>query len=646
MVELTRRRLLKAAGVGIAAAPIASQVAFGATSKSRPNILWFRSEDNHFSFTGAYGKNPLARTPNLDQLASEGVLFRNFYSTSPVCAPTKLAVLTGLAENSIGPGADMRAKAKLPPWMRGFATYLQAAGYWCTEADQLHNGNPDHNCGLTNAQCGYEDTTGDFTKAPKGRPFFALAMTMTSHETFASPAVPGVTTGGFQPTAGTSLELPRATDPTSVELPAYHPDTLLMRLDRAHYMDQIHRVDIEVGQLLRQLEYSGVADNTIVIYSADHGGVMPRSKRHCYDTGLHIPLIVRFPPRWRHLAPTKPGSTYDAPVSSLDLTPTILGMAGIRAPKYMHGQAFAGIATAKPRSYAFSNRNRMDEAIDFVRTVSDGRYRYTRNYMPHLPYGQHIFFQWTVVASTREWERVYRSGQCNEVQSRFWRPKPAEEFYDVHADPDEVRNLIHAPHHQDRIDRMRRAIDAQMLAINDNGFIPEGHRTEGWVASRRPGAYPLRRLMRLGEVCIQRDRRNLAKLTDALDDDNDIVRYWGAMGLSMLDHHAAPAAARLTKKMRRDTSPWVRAQAADALTRLGRTDAAVPVLGAMAADSKQPMSVRLQAVCSLSRLGPGAVAALPQLIEACKPAASLDDYVGQAARHAVEVVTGAYVPSP
>jgi arylsulfatase A-like enzyme len=643
---LTRRRLLQAAGIGIASAPAAGRVAFAATSRTRPNILWFRSEDNHYSYTGAYGKNRLAHTPNIDRLAREGVLFRNFYSTSPVCAPTKLAVLTGLAETSIGPGADMRAQAKLPPWMRGFATYLQAAGYWCTEADQLHNGNPDHNCALSMGQCGYEDTSGDFTKAPAGRPFFALAMTMTSHETFASPPVPGVTTGGFQPTAGTSLELPHPTDPAALKLPAYHPDTPIMRLDRAHYMDQIHRVDIEFGQLLRQLDYAGVADNTIVIYSADHGGVMPRSKRHCYDTGLHIPLIVRFPPRWQHLAPAKPGTTYEAPVSSLDLTPTILGLAGITAPKYMHGKAFAGIARATPRTYAFSNRNRMDEAIDFVRSVTDGRYRYTRNYMPHLPYGQHVFFQWTVVASTREWERVYRSGRCNEVQSRFWRPKPAEEFYDVRADPDEVHNLIDEAAYQNRIEQMRKAVDDHMIATNDNGFIPEGHRTEGWVASRRPGAYPLRQLMRLGQVCAQRDPRNLRMLASALHDDKDIVRYWGAMGLSMLDHHAAPSAAALAKRMRRDSSPWVRVQAADALTRIGESPTAVTYLGAVAADAKQPMSVRLQAICSLSRLGPGAIRALPQLIEACKPAPSLDDYVGQAARHAVEVVTGAYVPSP
>jgi arylsulfatase A-like enzyme len=630
----------------LAAVPVAGRVAFAATSVNRPNILWFRSEDNHYSFTGVYGQNPLARTPNIDRLAHEGVLFRNFFSTSPVCAPTKLAVLTGVSENSIGPGADMRAIAKLPPWMRGFATYLQAAGYWCTEADQLHNGNPDHNCALTKAQCGYDDTTGDFTKAPDGRPFFALAMTMTSHETFASPPVPGVTTGGFQPLAGTSLKLRHPTDPSAITLPAYHPDTPIMRLDRAHYMDQIQRTDIELGQLLRQLDDAGIADNTIVIYSADHGGVMPRSKRHCYDSGLHIPLIVRFPPRWQHLAPAKPGSVYEAPVSSIDLTPTILGMAGIRPPKYMQGRAFAGRAAAPPRKYAFSGRNRMDETIDFVRSVSDGRFRYTRNYLPHLPYGQHVFFQWTVVASMREWERVYLAGGCDEVQSRFWRPKPEEEFYDLRADPDEVHNLIDDPGHERRIEQMRQAVDEHMLAVNDNGFIPEGHPAEGWVASRKPGAYPLRRLMRLGQLCIRRDPRNVPELLEALADDNDIVRYWGAMGLSMLDRRAAPSTDLLTARMRRDSSPWVRVQAADALTRIGATDAAVPYLGGVAADTRQHMSVRLHAICSLSRLGTGARAALPQLVLAAKPAPSLDDYVGQAARHAVEVVAGVYVPSP
>jgi hypothetical protein len=355
-------------------------------------------------------------------------------------------------------------------------------------------------------------------------------------------------------------------------------------------------------------------------------------------------LIIRFPPRWQHLAPGPPGSVYDAPASSVDAPPTILNLAGLAAPDYMHGQPFAGPAVA-PRQYAFSNRNRMDQAIDFVRTVRDERYRYIRNYMPHLPYGQHVMFMW-LQAGVREWEQHFLDGRLDEVQSRFWLPKPAEELYDLDADPDEVVNLIDAPEHQQRIAQMRAALDAHMLRINDNGFIPEGMAAEGWDASREPGAYPLSRLLQLGRAAIQRNPANLPQLSAALQDGNEIVRYWGAMGCAMLGAGAAPAVAALRSAMTDDPSAWVRVAAADALARAGVTDGVVVFLGEVVADDGQPMAVRLQAVWALHHLGSDAIPALPQLAIAAKGRPALDDYPAEAARYAMRTITGTYVPSP
>lgn len=594
--------------------------AVAAEQADRPNIVWFRSEDNGTDYIGAYG-NDLAVTPTIDRLAQEGVLYRNFFSTSPVCAPTKLAILTGMHEASLGPGHNMRALGKIPAWMVGFATYLADVGYWCTES-----GNTDYNTDIR-GKSGYHDSTGNWQARPEEAPFFALLGSGTTHETAAFTPYPG------------------ATDPAAVRLPAYHPDTEVMRRDRAHYMDQVTRMDGEVASLLRDLEDAGVADNTIFIYSSDHGGVMPRSKRFCYDSGLHAPLIIRFPERWQHLSPGAPGSVYEAPVSTVDAPPTILSLAGLTVPEYMHGQPFAGTSTT-PRHYAFSNRNRMDQAIDFVRTVRDTRYRYFRNYMPHVPYGQHVMFMW-LQAGVREWEQKFLDGELNEDQSRFWRTKPAEEFYDLQSDPDEVANLIDAPEHRGRIDRMRRALDEHMLRINDNGFIPEGMAAEGWDASREPGAYPLHRIMRLAATCIQRDAGNLPHLLDALRDGNEIVRYWGALGCSMLGQEAALATAELAAVMNGDGSPWVRAQAADALARTGETATTVPILGQIVADDPLPMAVRLQAVWSLHYIGPDSAPALPQLTLVAKGTkAGPDDYPAEAARYAIRTITGTYVPTP
>jgi arylsulfatase A-like enzyme len=621
---LSRRGFLRATGAGAAVAALPSlrgfDAAVAAGRAQRPNIVWFRSEDNTASFIGAYG-NELADTPTIDGLARDGVLYRNFFTTSPVCAPTKLAILTGIHDASLGPGHNMRAQGKIPSWLRGFATYLAGAGYWCTES-----GNTDYNTDIR-GQSGYHDSSGNWQDRPEGSPFFALLGTNTTHETMSFTPYPG------------------ATDPSAVQLPAYHPDTEIMRRDRAHYMDQVTRMDGEVASLLQDLEDAGEADNTIFIYSSDHGGVLPRSKRFCYDSGLHAPLIIRFPKRWQHLSPGPPGSVYTAPVSSVDAPPTMLSLAGLKVPRYLHGQPFAGRAVDQ-RTYAFSNRNRMDQAIDFVRTVRDERYRYIRNYMPHLPYGQHVMFMW-LQAGVREWEQKFLAGELDEVQARFWREKPAEELYDLQNDPDEVNNLIDAPKHRARARRMREALDEHMLRINDNGFIPEGMAAEGWDASRKPGAYPLRRLLRLGGLAIHRDAANLPQLVKALRDSNEIVRYWGAMGLSMLGAAASPAASRLSAVMTDDASPWVQAQAADALARAGGTALAVPFLGSVVADESLPIAVRLQAVWSLHYTGPDARVALPQLAIAAKGTKpGLDDYPAEAARYAIRTITGTYVPAP
>lgn len=258
-VVVTRRRFLGlgvGAGAMMALAPQRSARA-QPDAPSRPNIVWFRSEDNGAEHVGAYG-NPAARTPTIDRLAAEGVLFRRFFTTSPVCAPTKLGWATGMYEAGLGPGHNMRASGRRPDFAVGFATWLAEAGYWCTTS-----GNVDYNTDLDGVD-GFDDTSGDWQSAARaGRPFVALLGSSTTHE---------VTMGGAQPTA---------TDPSEVELPDYVPDDPVLRFDRAAYTDKVTAMDAEVADLLAELERLGVAEDTIVVYSSDHGGVLPRSKRFC-----------------------------------------------------------------------------------------------------------------------------------------------------------------------------------------------------------------------------------------------------------------------------------------------------------------------------------------------------------------------------
>ncbi|MGP4023068.1 sulfatase-like hydrolase/transferase [Actinomadura sp. 3N407] len=611
-VQLSRRQVLAASAGGLLAAGLPDR-ALADAKQSRPNILWLVSEDNS-PFIGAYGDR-VARTPTIDRLAREGVRYENAFSTAPVCAPSRFAIVTGMYAESCGPAQNMRASGNIPAFLRGFPEYLRKAGYYCT-----NNAKTDYNAPIDESRTwDASNILAHWRGRPNGAPFFAVFNFETTHE------------------FGLFLAPPGKTQPQDVRVPPYLPDTARIRADRARYHDQMERMDRQLAARLAELEADGLAEDTIVLHYSDNGGVLPRSKRYCFDSGLRTALIVRYPRKWAHLAPAGPGSVITAPVSSIDLAPTVLSLAGIEVPKYMQG---ASLTAGDRPPYAFGMRNRMDERYDMVRTVRDERFRYIRNYSPHRIYGQHQAFAW-FQKGYQDWEQAHIDGTLNDIQDRFWREKPAEELYDLHTDPDEIQNLTENPHHRDRLDRMRRALDEHILQINDNGFIPEGSPLEGYDQSRAPGAYPLRRVLTLAWTAIQRDPGNTAMLMRNLNDDNEVIRYWATSGLLMLKRKAAPATDALVRILNTDPSPHVRIVAAEALAILGYTERSVPFLANTLA-TNTGLKVRLQALNALTYIGPAARPALPEIKRA---AFSLDEYLRRAARYLELVLTGTYKPN-
>ncbi|MHA4820320.1 sulfatase-like hydrolase/transferase [Streptomyces aculeolatus] len=608
-----RRRFLSAGAAvagagGLALSP--SGAATGAAPR-RPNILWLVSEDNN-PFIGAYGDR-VARTPTLDALASDGVRYENVFSVAPVCAPSRFALLTGVYPQECGPGQHHRAEARTPHWLRGFPAYLREAGYYCT-----NNAKTDYNGPFDPAAVW--DASGNrahWSNRPTGAPFFAVFNHESTHE------------------SSMFGDWTLTTPPESVRLPAYHPDTPTLRRDRAHYYDRMSTMDAQIAARLDELEAAGLADDTIVFYYSDNGGVLPRSKRYCYDSGLHTPLIVRFGKNVAHLAPDEPGSVVRHPVSAIDLPPTTLRLAGLEAPAHMRGVPFAG-RRRRPRQYAFSQRGRMDETYDMQRTVRDHRYRYIRNYLPHLVYGQHVVYGWRQ-AGYREWQDLYVRGELNETQSRFWRQKPAEELYDLAKDPDEVHNLIDDATLRTVRARLRRALDTHLLDTHDNGFIPEGSPLEGYDDSRAPGAYPLPEVLAVAGTAIQRAPENLPRLIAAMRHGNEVVRYWGALGAVMLDAGAEPAADTLGHLLAHDPSVHVRIAAAEALARTGRTEHSVPWLADTLAHHGHHR-VRLQAVAALRNIGGVAQPVLPRIEQAAVQ--DTDGQVRTKAAHTAAVLRG------
>lgn len=581
---------------------------------SRPNIVCIVSEDCP-PWLGAYG-DPVARTPNLDRLAREGVAWRVANCTSPVCAPSRFAILTGRHAEAVPPAQHMAAFGAFPSGIPTYPELFRAAGYYCTNNSKTHY----------NADIDPEsiwDETSDvahWRNRPAGRPFLAVFNTMLTHESCTFAPKPGPTQAG------------------AVRVPAHLPDSPTMRESLVRYYNQIANMDAFMGERLAELDADGVAEDTIVFYYSDHASPLPRSKRFCYDEGLGVPMIVRVPERWRHLLPAAPGSMIEhAPVSLVDLVPTQLAIAGIGAPEGLHGRPFLG-PDAEPRTYVFGARDRMDERYDFTRTARSARYRYIRNYAPHRIWGQHYAFAWEG-EHYRDYEAAYLAGMLNPVQRRFWHTKPAEEFYDMSADPDAVHNLVADPAHAAALAAHRAALDAHMLAVRDCGFIPEGSPLQRWQAHRDEELYPLGAVMALAGRAIARQPENLALFGNTLSDPNPILRYWAAQGLLMLAL-SGTTIGDLADALDEEEEPTVWIALAEAAGHGGQADRQARALVDFVRQSAEPR-LQLQGLNALTSLAHDGSISLP-LAQALSE--STDEYVRGAAGYLALTSAGTYSP--
>jgi N-sulfoglucosamine sulfohydrolase len=560
---------------------LVSTVCFGA---DRPNILWIVSEDNS-PYIGCYG-DKLAKTPHIDGLAADGVLYRNAYSNAAVCAPARTTLITGMYPPALG-AEHMRSQAQLPGMVKTYAKYLQEAGYYTS-----NNSKKDYN--LDQDLPGWDESSNKahWKNRPEGKPFFSIFNIGVTHESNLHPS--------------RHDEYPLGADPAKVRVPAYLPDTETTRNRIATYYHCISLMDTLVGEQLQELEEAGLADNTIVFYYSDHGGVMPRSKRFIYASGTHVPLVVRFPEKLAHLSPNKMGSQTKEPVGFIDFAPTLLSLVGAEIPKYMQGHAFLGEKRTKPAEFAYTFRARADERIDFKRGVTDGKFNYIRNYLAYLPTGQHVNYLWDNPVAP-EWEALYKAGKANAAQSAFFEPAPLEELFDLEADPDEVNNLAKDPKHFKTLLRFRQANRDHLLKTRDTGFIPEALLIE-WSrgSGKTPYAighdnvqYPLEDILDAADALLVEGRNALPKLQELIKSDNPIIQYWALVNCMVLGKDSVRATRQIKELM---NSPIVstRIAAAEHLARMGEEDPR-PVLNDVLLNSSNVMA-RLQAINALDHV--------------------------------------------
>jgi N-sulfoglucosamine sulfohydrolase len=578
----TRRDFLKAMGLcasGVAASGCATAVRRPASRvfDEKPNILWITCEDIS-PYLGCYGDSN-AITPNLDKFAEESVLYTKAFATAPVCAPSRSCLITGVYATSLGT-QHLRSNIKLPERIKCFPEYLRAAGYYCS-----NNYKKDYNFIDVNVW-DESSNTAHWRRRKPDQPFFSVFNFTSTHQ--------GQINGSdeeFFEKYSSKLKSEERHDDKQIPLPPYYPDTPFVRKIWARYYNLITFMDKQVGDLLSELEADGLADNTIVFFFSDHGMGIPRFKRTLYDSGLNVPLIIRFPKRYQQLSSLQAGRRTDRLVSFVDFAPTVLSLVGLPIPGYMQGRAFLGARAGRPREYVFGAASRVDEAYEISRCVRDKRYKYIRNYMPHLPYIQPSEYP-DRAEIMQELRRAVAEEKLSSVQKLHWTPtKPIEELYDTLADPHEVNNLADSASLRRTLGRMRKVHLQWMVETRDTGLLSEAEmhiRAEGstpYEMARQISKYPQRRIFAAADL-VGRRPGNIPRLIRLLSDSDSAVRYWSAVALSDLGSDASPATEALTERLA-DSSPNVRFAAAGALCKLGLCEDGLTVLAEGLEDERE-----------------------------------------------------------
>ena len=457
---------------------------------ARPNIVLMLVEDLSPRI-GALG-DAVALTPNLDRLAREGVRYTHVFASAGVCAPSRAALITGMHQTSItaqhmrtsvyawADGTGRRGYEATPPaFVKAFPELLRAAGYYT-----INNSKTDYQFGSPFTIWDENGVDADWINRADGQPFFAMYSQQVTHESglFGPDGIAkqGAAVPSLQASEARRAALPHRTRPEDVVVPPYYPDTPVVRSQIAQQYDNVQLMDAWVGERLAELEARGVLENTIVIWATDHGDGLPRAKRSLYDSGLHTPMIVRFPGGGRA------GQADERMISFVDMAPTILALAGVNAPAHLPGQdAFAPAAAGQEQ--VFASRDRLDEWPDLGRAIRTRDFKYIRNEYPDAPLYLPLTYRENLPIMA-ELRRLHAEGALTPLQdSYFLTPRPAEELYDLRADPHETINLADDPAYTARKMELAAALSAWRMQIGDPGKLAEDQLIRAaWGADEQP----------------------------------------------------------------------------------------------------------------------------------------------------------------
>ena len=435
--------------------------------EKRPNILWIVGENLKLDL-GCYGAKNV-KTPNLDKLASEGEMYTKVFSTSPVCAPSRSAFFVGMYQTTTDTH-NMRSHReddyRLPEGVRPITHRLKDVGYFTANlktmnGEEIGSGKLDLN--FVNEGKLYDGSKWEELK--KNQPFFAQMNTLEceydiyDRNTWRQPRVEWKGEKKHEKIATAENVTP----------PPYYPDHPVVREEWARYLNSVSGMDKTIGKVLSQLKKDGLAENTIVMFFGDNGRIEPRGIHWCYDTGLHVPMIIKWPNSYPAPTNYKRGTVKDEVVSLIDLTPTTLGFAGIEKPYGMH-------QVGPERTYAFSARDRVDETVNRVRSVRGKKYHYIRNYYPDRHFTSLNRYKEKCFPIKPLMRKLMAEGKLSGPPADLMSPTVApEQLFDTESDPHEIRNLVASkkPEHRRALLAMRTALDTWIVETQDRGEFPE-----------------------------------------------------------------------------------------------------------------------------------------------------------------------------
>ena len=528
--ETKLKNFFRMTGFIVIVSLLSSLAVLAKENKDQPNILWITIEDTSPQFIGCYG-NKNVRTPVVDKLAEEGVRFTNAFSTGTVCSPSRTAIITGVKTYQTGAG-NHRSKYSLPDYIKGFPYYLQKEGYYTTnnvKTDYNVQGEKDF---IAEAWDESSNEAGWWDRKP-GQPFFAVFNFLESHQSRTMT----MTYDWYLENVYNHLTPAERIGENDFEMPPFYRDSPEMRKQFARVYNSIALMDKRVGALIRRLEEDNLKDSTIIFFYADHGEGMPRGKTNGINYGYRVPFIIWFPESYKHLSPWGTGGVVtNELVDFTDLAPTLISLARGEIPKHQGGRPFLGEKRQKPAEYLHLSSDRSDNGIDMVRTVTDGRFIYSRNYLPFIPEARYIRYM-EIGAIKQQMRDDLAENKLNPLQESVFEARPAEFLFDIENDLWETNNLAADPDYRQVLEKMRRLLKAEALQSRDVMFLPEyeisqlSKSSTAFEFRENEHLYPLEEIMEAASLSGFRGAKETKQQVEWLGSRNKIIRYWAALGL-------------------------------------------------------------------------------------------------------------------